>query len=143
MTDFCLNRPSGSLNLTSRWDGKRVTETREWVNDRIVEIDMMQDVCPTDCPIRLKVRKFRPRLDDRINRQWYDETTETVREEQLEPYSLANVEEAIADFSRYIYNNAIHAILNYAHEPGLEVFFKEHYLFALSHFQSEVRLLSF
>lgn len=64
--------------------------------------EVTQGICKI--PIRLRVRRFEPREGDVINRRYCENGI--VKEQYLQPYCLANVEETANEFKAYLNDNA-------------------------------------
>ncbi|KAK3326209.1 hypothetical protein B0H66DRAFT_470424 [Apodospora peruviana] len=94
----------GGLNITKRFSHNQVVDVGEYADNNIVAIEMAQGLCQT--PVRLQVRRFVPRQDDVLKRRYIGEDG-VVKEQDLEPFCLADIEKTAKEFKRYINDNAL------------------------------------
>jgi stalled ribosome alternative rescue factor ArfA len=90
----------------------------------------------------IEVRKFKPREGDVLHRSW--RVGNRLKKTDLEPYAIANIEAYAQSFKKYIYDNAIKAMMSYsvfmnkeeAHKAcgGEDPLVAETYKFAVKHY---------
>ncbi|KAM7184749.1 hypothetical protein V8F20_012082 [Naviculisporaceae sp. PSN 640] len=95
---------SGGLNYTKRFTHAQVIDIGDYCDNTISMIEMTQGLCKM--PVTLRVRRFKPRDGDEINRWWHDESG-ALREQSLQPFCLADVEKTAKQFKKYIDENAL------------------------------------
>lgn len=99
-----LHRSDG-LYYTTRFTHTEVVDVGDY-GGRILTVEVTQGIC--QIPIRLRVRRFEPQEGDVIHRKYSENGI--VKEQYLQPYCLADVEQTTNDFIAYINNNAFDSL---------------------------------
>ncbi|OIW29433.1 hypothetical protein CONLIGDRAFT_680282 [Coniochaeta ligniaria NRRL 30616] len=115
LTSIIAARPGG-LGLTRRWEGTKMAnvDVTDWADNTIRTIHMLQGL--TETPIKVQVRKFKPKEGDITYRQW-DYNGKPQRHD-LEPYCLADIHATAAIFSNYLSHTALKGLREAAHSSG-------------------------
>jgi hypothetical protein len=92
--------------LTTRWDGIQMKDMDGWAESGTRRIQITLGLCSE--PIGLTVRKYIPIEGDVLARHWVDGTVKKTK--TLEPYAIANIHAAAAEFRQYIDTNAFQCI---------------------------------
>lgn len=98
-----LHRSNG-LYYTTRFTHEEVIDVVS--KSRVVTVEVTQGICKV--PIRLRVRRFEPQEGDVINRKYSENGV--VKEQSLQPYCLASVEETANEFKTYVNDNAFDSL---------------------------------
>jgi hypothetical protein len=123
---------AGGLGYTQRFDHTKVVDVLEYADNVIHVIDITQGLC--SLPLRLRVRRFKPRATDKTHWSYVDhraskihgtprthrtsKTHDTVPESQHTvsrsqdsgPFCLADVEKTAREFDQYIASNAVEGL---------------------------------
>lgn len=102
ITAMVLHR-AGGLNYTKRFTHAQVVDTGDYADSTILVVEMTQGLCRM--PVNLRVRRFHPRKGDVINRRYIENGVS--KEQELQPYCLADVEKTAKEFAKYIDDNAL------------------------------------
>lgn len=90
--------PGWPLSLTRRWDCSEMHDIHDWADPTEVEVELFLAV--SQYPFDIKVKKFKPRDGDQLNRIWNDRgRKKTIC---LAPYALANIYQTSYDFKHYL-----------------------------------------
>ncbi|KAI1817232.1 hypothetical protein GGS20DRAFT_582741 [Poronia punctata] len=126
----------GGLNFTKRWAGVCVEniDSSDWVDERVVTIGVCITKLPCD-PLRLKVRRFRPKSTDVQHRHWKDEDSGTTVVITMPPYALADVNDASEQYRRHVAENAEEAIRRLTTDASVNKLVRQTFYAALEHAQ--------
>ncbi|KAM7203047.1 hypothetical protein V8F33_002395 [Rhypophila sp. PSN 637] len=97
---------SGGLNYTKRFTYQEVVDIGDYCDNIILSVKMEQGLC--EKPVVLHIRRFRPREGDDLNRRYIENGT--LKEQPLEPFCLANVEQTAKYFRKYVEENALRGL---------------------------------
>ncbi|KAI1499551.1 hypothetical protein F5X99DRAFT_273021 [Biscogniauxia marginata] len=111
LTETVLFR-EGGLDLTTRWTGVKVRDLgpKDWVEDKPRSISISLGLC--NVSMVLSVKKFQPIRGDVTWRDWVDSNREAHRTD-IEPYALANINQAAQEYLTHVNDNATDAIRRY------------------------------
>ncbi|KAL2261678.1 hypothetical protein VTK26DRAFT_3640 [Humicola hyalothermophila] len=97
---------AGGLCLTERFSHTKIADIVDCADHAIYDVEVAQGLCRN--PVRLRVRRFRPRTTDVLNRKYVDNGL--PKEQLIEPFCLADTEMAAKDFENYVDRNAIEGL---------------------------------
>lgn len=94
---------AGGLGYTERFDHTKVVDVVDYSDSAIYDIEITQGLCQS--PMRLQVRRFRPRQTDKTH--WSYQVARVHKTQDTGAFCLADIEETARKFNEYIHYNAV------------------------------------